>query len=103
MSVTPELLESLDPTDWHEDRLNEQLRAALHKASHPVLIRQLYPFRARMVVNCLFSHEKIGHIHEYARTAWEPSPFPIQVLDLDGYTPHVWRYTSSEVEILPVD
>ena len=87
MNVTPELLESLDPTDWHEDRVNEQLRVALHKASHPVLIRQLYPFRAKMIVKSIFCRRAAGAILEYARTSWEPSPFPIQVLDLDGQ-PH---------------
>ena len=104
MSVKLQLaLESHDPADWHETHIDEQIRKNLHKTSSPALIRQMYPFRARLITKCLFSHRQVGQIMDYARTAWEPSPYPIQVLDLDGHTPHVWRYTSSEVEILPVD
>ena len=104
MSVTlPIALESHDPADWHENRLDEQIRANLHKASSPALIRHMYPFRARLIMKCLYSHREVGQIMEYARTVWEPSAYPIQVWDADGQTPHVWRYTSSEVEILPAE
>lgn len=104
MSLTPHLT-SHDPTDWHENKIDEQIRANLHQASSPALIRQMYPFRARLIRKCLFSHRQVGQILEYARTTWEPSPYPIQVWDAEGNhpKPHVWRYTSSEVEILPVE
>ena len=105
MSVTPRVaLESYDSADWHENHIDEQIRANLHKASSPALIRQVYPFRARLISKCLFSHKTVGQILDYARTAWEPSLYPIQVWDAEGTAkPHVWRYTSSEVEILPAD
>ena len=104
MSTVPQsVLESHDPADWHENPIDEHVRKNLQKLSSPALIRQMYPFRARLIVKCLFSHRQVGQIMDYARTAWEPSSYPIQVWDADGQTPHVWRYTSSEVEILPVE
>ena len=98
------MLESHDPADWREDHIDEQLRANLHKGSNPVLIRQLYPLRAQLIAKCPFNKGlQAGHIYEYARTAWAPSPYPIQVLDLSGYGPSTLRYASNEVEILPVE
>lgn len=99
--ITMKLLESQDPNDWQENSIDTQLRQNIEKTSSPVLIRQLYPLQARLLVKCPFSHKPIGYVYRYARTTWAPSMYPIQALDLEGTTKHQWCYNSSEVEILP--
>ena len=103
MSIHARLLESLDPNDWHENPVDERLRQDLGKHSSPVLIRQLYPLRARLLQKCPFDSKTVGHVYEYARASWKPSQYPIQVLDLEGSTRHQWCFSSNEAELLPAE
>ena len=105
MSTQHKFLQSQDPGDWKEDQTDESLRQNLSAHSSPVLIRQLYPMRARVIGKDLFSSSRAGHIYPYARTLWTPSVFPIQVFAIsdDGKTTNKFAYNSKEVELLPAD
>lgn len=103
MTLKAKLLESQDPNDWHEDPIDERIRLSLTLESGAMLVRQQYPFRARLLKPCVFNHENAGFIFQYCRTSWVPSQYPIQVFDVDGNMPRRWCFNSDEVEILPVE
>lgn len=95
------VLRSYNPSDWHEDANDERTRLSLTRDSTHILVRQMYPFRAKLLKSCVFNSHNAGHIFRYARTAMTPSMYPIQVFDTDGPMAHRWCFNSDEIEIIP--
>jgi hypothetical protein len=96
--MSTQMQTSFDYNDWVENITEAQSRWRLRETDSPVIIRQYYPFSAKLIVNDKIHGHREGTVLRYARTQLAPSNYPIEVFsDENGRRT---CYSSDEVMLL---
>lgn len=63
-------------------------------------LREMFPYKCRLIKDCSITGKPSGHIFDYARTKTLPEAYPIMVLYFDGSETRWGNFNCGEAELL---